>query len=631
MTPTACEVRTGVRYWRHGVQQPACAVDGAGAEAVRPAAHRPRHRSRRNANGGDSPAWSPAPARLRAAAGARRGGSAPRPTPSCTATPTSASSTAPATPRSWPRRRPGSGSRRWPSPTTTASTAWCASPRRPGRSGCPPCSAPSCPSGSTEPAERRARPRGRPPARAGPRPGGLRPAGAGHQRRPAGRGARRASPIYDGVELGGGRTATTGWCSPAAARARCPRRWSSDGPAAAARELRPRWSTLFGRDNVAVELWDHGDPLDSAPQRRPRRARRPGRASTCVATNNVHYATPGPAAAGHRAGRGAGPAQPRRDRRLAARPAPAPTCARAPSRPAASPATPARSSGPPSSGRACAFDLRAGRARAAAVPVPRRPQRDELPAPRSPSEGADAALRAPRRRRAGARRLRARSTTSSTLIEQLGFPGYFLVVWDIVEFCRRADIYCQGRGSAANRAVCYALGITNADAVRARPAVRAVPVARARRPARHRHRHRVAAGGRRSIQYVYDRARPRPRRPGGQRHHLPRQVGGARHGQGARLRAGPAGRLVEAGRPPGAASARHRPAAGRRSTTIPAEVLDAGRRGRATSRATSASTPAAWCICDRPVDRGVPGRVGAHGGPHACCSGTRTTAPRSAW
>src|SRR5581483_9376922 len=51
------------------------------------------------------------------------------------------------------------------------------------------------------------------------------------------------------------------------------------------------------------------------------------------------------------------------------------------------------------------------------------------------------------------------------LIETLGFAGYFLIVWDIVEFCRRSNIYCQGRGSAANSAVCYALGITNADAV----------------------------------------------------------------------------------------------------------------------------------------------------------------------
>ncbi|MDQ3178657.1 MAG: error-prone DNA polymerase, partial [Actinomycetota bacterium] len=51
------------------------------------------------------------------------------------------------------------------------------------------------------------------------------------------------------------------------------------------------------------------------------------------------------------------------------------------------------------------------------------------------------------------------------IIEQLGFAGYFLVVWDLVDFCRRNDIYCQGRGSAANSAVCYALGVTAADAV----------------------------------------------------------------------------------------------------------------------------------------------------------------------
>ncbi|GAA3094503.1 error-prone DNA polymerase [Pseudonocardia yunnanensis] len=51
------------------------------------------------------------------------------------------------------------------------------------------------------------------------------------------------------------------------------------------------------------------------------------------------------------------------------------------------------------------------------------------------------------------------------IIEQKNFPGYFLIVHDIVEFCRRSDILCQGRGSAANSAVCFALGITNVDAV----------------------------------------------------------------------------------------------------------------------------------------------------------------------
>ncbi|WP_244976121.1 error-prone DNA polymerase [Nocardia huaxiensis] len=51
------------------------------------------------------------------------------------------------------------------------------------------------------------------------------------------------------------------------------------------------------------------------------------------------------------------------------------------------------------------------------------------------------------------------------VIEKLGFPGYFLVVHDIVSFCRDNDILCQGRGSAANSAVCYAIGITNVDPV----------------------------------------------------------------------------------------------------------------------------------------------------------------------
>ncbi len=52
------------------------------------------------------------------------------------------------------------------------------------------------------------------------------------------------------------------------------------------------------------------------------------------------------------------------------------------------------------------------------------------------------------------------------IIEKLDFPGYFLVVWEIVEFCRARGILCQGRGSAANSAVCYAIGITAVDAVR---------------------------------------------------------------------------------------------------------------------------------------------------------------------
>jgi error-prone DNA polymerase len=51
------------------------------------------------------------------------------------------------------------------------------------------------------------------------------------------------------------------------------------------------------------------------------------------------------------------------------------------------------------------------------------------------------------------------------LIEKLDLPGYFLIVWDIVRFCREQNILVQGRGSAANSAVCYALGITAVDPV----------------------------------------------------------------------------------------------------------------------------------------------------------------------
>jgi DNA-directed DNA polymerase III PolC len=51
------------------------------------------------------------------------------------------------------------------------------------------------------------------------------------------------------------------------------------------------------------------------------------------------------------------------------------------------------------------------------------------------------------------------------LIEKLDLAGYFLIVWDIVRFCREQNILAQGRGSAANSAVCYSLGITAVDPV----------------------------------------------------------------------------------------------------------------------------------------------------------------------
>jgi len=51
------------------------------------------------------------------------------------------------------------------------------------------------------------------------------------------------------------------------------------------------------------------------------------------------------------------------------------------------------------------------------------------------------------------------------LIEKLSLAGYFLIVWDIIRFFHQENILVQGRGSAANSAVCYALGITAVDPI----------------------------------------------------------------------------------------------------------------------------------------------------------------------
>jgi error-prone DNA polymerase len=62
-------------------------------------------------------------------------------------------------------------------------------------------------------------------------------------------------------------------------------------------------------------------------------------------------------------------------------------------------------------------------------------------------------------------RARAQIARELDLIDKLDLAGYFLIVWDIVNFCRQHDILVQGRGSAANSAVCYSLGITAVDPV----------------------------------------------------------------------------------------------------------------------------------------------------------------------
>jgi error-prone DNA polymerase len=64
------------------------------------------------------------------------------------------------------------------------------------------------------------------------------------------------------------------------------------------------------------------------------------------------------------------------------------------------------------------------------------------------------------------RRARRQIERELSLIEKLELAGYFIIVWDIIRFCRQQDILVQGRGSAANSVVCYALGITAVDPVK---------------------------------------------------------------------------------------------------------------------------------------------------------------------
>ncbi|TYB37994.1 error-prone DNA polymerase [Actinomadura chibensis] len=273
-------------------------------------------------------------------------------------------------------------------------------------------------------------------------------------------GGRKGRPVYDLDALAGahgGHWAVLTGCR----KGPVPAALEADGPGAAERELR-NLIAMFGRGNVFVELVDHDQPDDD--HRNDvlfELARRVG--VDAVASNNVHFAAPGPdarlaqALAAVRARRGlddmvgwlpaGGTAHVRSGAEMARRLARFPgvlerTVALA---------------------RECLFDFD--------VVAPRLP---DWPVPDGHTEAtwlrhlvAEGALKRygpPERERvSGAYEQIAKELD---VIEQLRFPGYFLIVHDIVEFCRSKGILCQGRGSAANSAVCYALGITGVDAVR---------------------------------------------------------------------------------------------------------------------------------------------------------------------
>ena len=232
-----------------------------------------------------------------------------------------------------------------------------------------------------------------------------------------------------------------------------------EGPARAGAEL-AKLQRLFGPDNVVVELWDHGDPLDSARNDAlVALAVRTG--CEIVATNNVHY---------HQQGRrrlASALAAVRARRSLDEIDGWLPGAASAHLRSGAEQARrfaryPGVVERAADLGHQCAFDLALVAPNLPPWPVP--DGHSEMSWLRHLTEEGATRRYGPRW---APRHVKAWPQIDYELdmIEQLGFAGYFLIVWDIVEFCRTHDIYCQGRGSAANSAVCYALGITNADAV----------------------------------------------------------------------------------------------------------------------------------------------------------------------
>ncbi|HUR72953.1 MAG TPA: PHP domain-containing protein, partial [Sporichthya sp.] len=231
------------------------------------------------------------------------------------------------------------------------------------------------------------------------------------------------------------------------------------GEAAAANEL-DRLVALFGRDNVAVELTAHGHPDDDARldalAALATRFRLPA-----LATGNAHYAAPerkrlATALAAVRARRSldelagwlpaAGTGHLRSGAEMAARFARYPGAV----------ATAHRL------GQECAFDLALIRPRLPDFPVPA--GHTAMSWLRELTYAGALERYGPREQEAqpGAY---AQIEHELAMIEQLDFPGYFLIVHEIVAFARSRDILCQGRGSAANSAVCYALGITAVDAV----------------------------------------------------------------------------------------------------------------------------------------------------------------------
>jgi error-prone DNA polymerase len=268
-------------------------------------------------------------------------------------------------------------------------------------------------------------------------------------------GAEKGRPLYDLDDLAAradGHWLILTGCRKGAVR----RALAAAGRDGAAREL----STLverFGRDNVAVELFDHGHPLDGAVNDELARLAASAGLPT-LATGAVHYATPDE----HRLASAIAAVRARRslDELDGWLPASAGAHLRSGAEMAARfarfPGAVARSA---AYADELGFTLRSAR--------PRLPRQD-VPDGHTPMSWLRELVwdGAARKYPGIPTHVRERLEKELAVIEAKDFPGYFLIVWDIVREARRLGILCQGRGSAANSAVCYTLDITAVDSIR---------------------------------------------------------------------------------------------------------------------------------------------------------------------